>query len=127
MHGDGIYLVGKEGEIVSKIEGLKGKEFHLKLLLQIEEMSQYPFTKLVVEHGLSEKEYEQTIELVKGLYYTYLEELGEGYIHQEHLLFHFAGMLNYKLPVEKTFIAMYEEQIYPGLMAKFIEWTTYKR
>lgn len=90
--------------------------FHLQLVMKIEEFSRYPFTKLVIDHNLTEFEYTDTLELLNVLNEKMMEEKAEGLIHYEPLLLHFAGMLCYKLPVEDTIDALSEEGIYPGLM-----------
>ncbi|UOQ92762.1 YhaI family protein [Halobacillus shinanisalinarum] len=95
--------------------------FHLQLLLQVKEMKQYPFTKMVIHYGLTEEEYRQTLRLFEELEDTYEQDLENGLIDHSLLLIHFAGMLSYKMPVERTIIAMYEENIYPLLTNKLLQ------
>ncbi|WP_431800268.1 DUF1878 family protein [Halobacillus andaensis] len=109
---------------MSKDDVKNDLHFRLQLLLNLTLLDQYPFTKLVVEKCLTEKEYKETMELVEYLYNRYLEEIEEGFVHHEQLLIHFAGMLCLKLPVEETFLAMYQEGLYSELMGLFIYLTS---
>lgn len=95
--------------------------FQLQLLLHINELGKYPFTKLVIDRGLSEEEYNRTLGLVEELNRTYIREQEEGLLHHDALLIHFAGMLCYKLPVQESLDALYQEGYYPDLMKKLIE------
>lgn len=100
--------------------GCSGKEenlsFKIKLLLNVIDMEVYPFTKKVLDLGLSEQEYQEVIDLVKQLNETFHNQLEEGLIEFESLLVQFVGMLNDKLEPEETLHALKKEGYYPSLM-----------
>ncbi|TGB05298.1 DUF1878 family protein [Halobacillus salinus] len=108
------------GKIVKTERGHQLSHFHLRLVMKIEEFSRYPFTRLVIDRHLNESEYNETMELLHILNERYTEEQEEGFVYYKPLLLHFAGMLCYKLPVEETMQALYEEGIYPELMEKLM-------
>ncbi|MBN9655855.1 DUF1878 family protein [Halobacillus sp. GSS1] len=95
-------------------------EFHLNLLLEVEEMKKYPFTKLVIDKCLTKIEYMETLQLLKTLQERYEEDVDNGLIHHNNLMVHFAGMLCYKLPIEQTLEALDQQGIYPELTKQLI-------
>lgn len=111
--GQHCYIGGK---IVKTEECCETFHFQMQLLLNIEELQRYPFTKMVIEKNLTQTEYEETMKLLKSLHETYIEEQEEGFLHHEPLLLHFAGMLCYKLSIEESIEAIYQEGMYPDLM-----------
>lgn len=90
--------------------------FYMHLLLKIKEIENYPFTKLVIENGLSEEEYQEIVHLLALLNEKYEIQKEEGFLDYTSLLIQFAGMLNYKLDPEETIIALKKEGCYPELM-----------
>ncbi|QAS51701.1 DUF1878 family protein [Halobacillus litoralis] len=95
--------------------------FQLKLLMNVEEMKKYPFTKMVIEKGMTEQEYNETLGLLELLDDTYKEELEYGLIDHSSLLLHYAGMLCSKLPVEGSLQALEGEGLYPELAKKLLQ------
>ncbi|GEN52989.1 DUF1878 family protein [Halobacillus faecis] len=89
--------------------------FHLNLLLEVEEMKKYPFTKLVIEKSLTRKEYMESLQLLEILNERYEEDVANGLINHADLMIHFAGMLCYKLPIEETLEALEQQGLYPEL------------
>ncbi|WP_163529633.1 DUF1878 family protein [Halobacillus ihumii] len=102
-------------------DSYKDLHFQVHLLLNVKEMKHYPFTQMVVNHGLTEAEYLETIRLFEELEHTYEQNQEDGLIDHSPLLIHFAGMLCYKMPVEATIMAMYEENIHPSLTDRLLK------
>ncbi|RWZ55227.1 DUF1878 family protein [Halobacillus fulvus] len=102
--------------IVNADQHQHSTEFHIRLLMEIEEMDHYPFHKMIVRHKLTEKEYQETLALLEELNTTYEEDEREGLLDHSGLLIHFAGMLSVKLPIEETIQALYEQRLYPALI-----------
>ncbi|WLR47624.1 DUF1878 family protein [Halobacillus litoralis] len=94
--------------------------FHLNLLLEVEEMKRYPFTKLVIEKTLTKKEYKETLQLLEILNERYEEDVANGLIDHSNLMLHFAGMLCYKLPIEEALKALNQQGLYPELVNQLI-------
>jgi len=94
--------------------------FHLKLLLNIINIEEYPFTKLVIENNLSNEEYSQLFELLNELDQTYQLQKKEGLLDFSSLLVHFAGMLNEKLSPTETIKSLRKEGLFESLMSEFI-------
>lgn len=94
--------------------------FHLNLLMEVEEMKKYPFTKLVIEKSLTKKEYKETLQLLEILNERYEEDVANGLIHHCGLLIHFAGMVCYKLPINEALEALDQQGIYPKLTEQLI-------
>ncbi|CDQ21112.1 Protein of unknown function [Halobacillus karajensis] len=97
--------------------------FQLKLLLDVEEMKKYPFTKLIIEKNVTEKEYQHTLCLLKELNHRYEEDMESGLIDHSSLLLHFAGMLCYKLPINETLCALHQEGFYLELTEQLISYS----
>ncbi|WP_160917213.1 DUF1878 family protein [Halobacillus litoralis] len=89
--------------------------FHLNLLLEVEEMKKYPFTKLVIEKSLTKKEYKETLQLLEILHERYEEDIANGLINHSNLMIYFAGMLCYKLPIDEALEALNQQGLYPKL------------
>lgn len=92
--------------------------FQLKLLLGMDEMRKYPFTRLVIEKNLTKEEYEETMILLQTLSEALQKDLSDGLVDHSGLLFHFAGMLCYKLPIEETINALQQEGLFTDLASK---------
>ncbi|WP_226576722.1 DUF1878 family protein [Halobacillus litoralis] len=90
--------------------------FQLNLLLNVKDMQKYPFTKMVIDYNLTEKEYEETLELLDLLSCKYYEDVNDGLMDHSSLLIHYAGMLCFKMPVNESLKAMYEEGLYVDLV-----------
>ncbi|MFD2924343.1 DUF1878 family protein [Halobacillus naozhouensis] len=99
----------------------KDLHFQVQLLMNVKKMKHYPFTQMVIKYGLTEAEYLETIRLFEELEHTYEQDQENGLIDHSPLLIHFAGMLCYKLPVEGTIMAMYEEKIHPNLTDQLLK------
>lgn len=98
-----------------------GAMFHLQLLMNIIDMNCYPFTKLVIEKKLTQKEYNELFTLLIELEATYLSQKEQGLLNFSSLLIHFAGMLNEKLAPEETIEALIKEGLFVELMKVFLD------
>ncbi|MFQ3543780.1 DUF1878 family protein [Halobacillus rhizosphaerae] len=106
---------------MEKKETCESCHFHLQLLLKGVELHQFPFTRLVIERGVTEEEYTHTLHLVEELHSNYEKDRSEGLVDYTPLLLHFAGMLTCKLPIKDTLIALREEGIYPALAKELLQ------
>lgn len=95
--------------------------FHLKLLLNIINIEEYPFTKLVIEKNVSCNEYEELFKLLNELDQTYHQQKQEGLLDFSSLFIHFAGMLTNKLSPTETIEAIKQEGLFMELMEEFIQ------
>ncbi|MYL73078.1 DUF1878 family protein [Halobacillus litoralis] len=111
---------GCGGSILEKVNRCETFAFHLNLLLEVEEMKKYPFTKLVIEKSLTKIEYMETLQLLRTLEERYEEDIANGLIHHNDLMVHFAGMLCYKLPIEETLEALDQQGIHTELTKQLI-------
>ncbi|MEC3883767.1 DUF1878 family protein [Halobacillus sp. HZG1] len=105
---------------MEKVNRCETFAFHLNLLLEVEEMKKYPFTKLVIEKSLTKIEYMETLQLLRTLEERYEEDIANGLIHHNDLMVHFAGMLCYKLPIEETLEALDQQGIHTELTKQLI-------
>ncbi|MYL51156.1 DUF1878 family protein [Halobacillus litoralis] len=106
---------GSGGSILKKENQCETFAFHLNLLLEVEEMKKYPFTKLVIEKSLTKKEYKETLQLLEILHERYEEDIANGLINHSNLMIYFAGMLCYKLPIDEALEALNQQGLYPKL------------
>lgn len=102
----------------------KGKEgvgtpFHLQLLMNIIDMTHYPFTKLIIDREITQTEYNELMSLLTELDYTYHSQKEQGLLNFSSLLVHFAGMLNEKLSPTETIASLKEEKLFVDLMNEF--------
>lgn len=111
---------GCGGSILEKGNQCETFAFHLNLLLEVEEMKKYPFTKLVIEKSLTKKEYKETLQLLETLNERYEEDVANGLMNHSNLVIHFAGMLCYKLPIEEALQALDQQGLYPKLTNQLI-------
>lgn len=82
-------------------------------------MNQYPVIKLIIEHNLTRKEFNEMMDMIQGLNEAYELQKEEGLLDFTSLLIQFAGMLNEKLDPNQTIEALKLEGYYPLLMAEF--------
>lgn len=94
--------------------------FQIQLLLDIVEIKNYPFTKLVIERSFMEDEYQELLRQLEELNGDYLFQKEQGFLNFSSLLVNFAGMLNEKLLPEETILALKSEGIYIEMMDEFI-------
>jgi len=91
--------------------------FHLHLLSKAINADKFPFTKMVIDKELTEKEYNALFQLLRRLDEDLKIQKSEGLLDFTSLLIHFAGMLNWKLSLHETIYALKDEGHYPELMA----------
>ena len=82
-------------------------------------MNQYPVIKMIIEHNLTRKEYNEMMEMIQSLNDAYELQKEEGLLDFISLLIQFAGMLNEKLDPNKTIEALKLDGYYPMLMSEF--------
>ena len=95
--------------------------FHIQLLAQTIDIQKFPLTKLIIDHHVTEEEYESLFHLLQQLEKQYEVQKEEGFVEFTSLLVHFAGMLTQKLPPNQTIYALKKEGYYPSLMNEFIQ------
>ncbi|WLV25504.1 DUF1878 family protein [Aciduricibacillus chroicocephali] len=94
--------------------------FHLHLISDLISADEYPFTKLVINKGLTEPEYNELFHLLEELNCRYIQQKEEGLLDYTCLLIHFAGMLNLKLHPDQAMLALKRQGLYTELMEEFI-------
>ncbi|NWO13927.1 DUF1878 family protein [Virgibacillus sp.] len=95
--------------------------FHLHLLSKIIDKEAHPFTKLIIEQGVTEDEYNHLIRLLDLLEDQLKKQKNAGLLDFSSLLVHFAGMLTEKLAPHQTIYALKKEGYYPSLMNEFLK------
>ncbi|WP_226670067.1 DUF1878 family protein [Metabacillus litoralis] len=100
---------------------LEKLEYYQALLLQMVDTKRFPFYQLVMEKGLCKTEIEEIDKLCYELNSLYEEQKTQGLVIFTDLLTRFAGSLNSRLEVEETIQALYKQNLYPLLMADFLE------
>ncbi|GGD23887.1 DUF1878 family protein [Pontibacillus salipaludis] len=98
---------------------IKKIAFQVQLLTNAEQMKDYPFTRMVIERGLTEEEWQEVMMLLATIDTTFKEEVEEGLLDFTDLLIHFAGMLNMKLHPDEAISAIKKEGYYTNLMIAF--------
>lgn len=99
---------------------LERLEYYIKLLLNIADMDQYPYYKILIERGLSAEEAKETEKLCEELAEELEAQKAQGFVMFDHLLALFAGQLNEKLEVHETIFALHRQGLYKPLMSEFI-------
>ncbi|WP_035098885.1 YhaI family protein [Anoxybacteroides tepidamans] len=94
-------------------------EYHRSLLLEMVDEENKPFHYLVIASDLTKEEVEEVIALCEKLSEEYEKQKAEGLTIFTPLLLHFAGMLNPRLPLEKTVDALLKQQMFTPLMKEF--------
>ncbi|KGX92604.1 hypothetical protein N781_14835 [Pontibacillus halophilus JSM 076056 = DSM 19796] len=102
----------------------KGKEveqldFYIRLLVSMEQFEQYPFTRMIIQNGLNEEEYQELLRLLERLNAELVNLKHDGMMDFTKLLIHFAGMLNVKLHPDEVMDALISQQMYVDLMKTF--------
>ncbi|MFC4403177.1 DUF1878 family protein [Gracilibacillus xinjiangensis] len=100
---------------------LKKQQFHIHLLLSISNIDSHPLVRLLVESGVTEKEYQMLLKMLDELAQTFSEWKLEGYLNYEQLLIRFVGGLCEKLDPEQTMLALRDEGMYEDLIKEFIQ------
>lgn len=113
MKGDGRELYVKENEA----QGLAA--FQIQLLTKIIDIKKFPFTKLIMEKNVTEKEYSELFEMLEKLNMEYRQQKEEGLLDYSTHLIRFAGMLTEKLDPTETIQALEGEGYYPELLGEF--------
>src|SRR5699024_1178741 len=97
----------------------EGTPFHLQLLMNIIDMTHYPFTKLIIDREFTQTEYKELMSLLTELDHTYQSQKEQGLLNFSSLLVHFAGMLNEKVSPTETITSLKEEKLFVELMNEF--------
>lgn len=95
--------------------------FQIQLLSRIIDMGKHPFIKLMIEHNISEEEYDELFALLELQQAAYEEQKEEGLLNFSSLLIEFAGLLNEKLDPTTTIHALRQENYFPELMDEYIK------
>ncbi|GGA73450.1 DUF1878 family protein [Ornithinibacillus halotolerans] len=95
--------------------------FQLQLLTKIIDINKYPFTKLVIEHQLTQEEYNELFSTLEQLNGEYQEQIEEGLLDYSSHLVRFVGSLSDKLEPTETVYALHQEGFYPDLLSEFIK------
>ncbi|KAB8139027.1 DUF1878 family protein [Gracilibacillus oryzae] len=99
---------------------LQKQQFHIQLLLSISNVDAHHLVRLLVESGITEKEYQLLLKTLDKLEQTFYEWKEEGYLNFEPLLVRFVGELCEKLNPERTMLALSKEGMYAELVEEFI-------
>jgi hypothetical protein len=102
-------------------EGNNLATFQLQLLTKIIDCNKFPFTKLVMEHKLTEEEYNQLFQMLETMSQEYSQQIEEGLLDYSYTLIKFVGILNEKLDATETIYALRKEGYYPELLDEFIK------
>ncbi|MDY0406244.1 DUF1878 family protein [Virgibacillus sp. 179-BFC.A HS] len=94
--------------------------FHIRLLLNILDVTQYPFTKMIIEHNIGKTTYEDFLLFLEKLDGEYRSQKREGLLDFSSLLTIFSEKLPRGLTTAETVQALYHESYYPELMKEFI-------
>lgn len=111
------YLAGNRRHRMSN----RNSSFHIQLLAQTIDIQKFPLTKLIIDHHVTEEEYEALFHMLQQLEKQYEIQKEEGFVDFTSLLVHFAGMLTRKLHPNQTIYALKKEGYYPSLMNEFIQ------
>src|SRR5690625_7682842 len=90
--------------------------FHIQLLAQTIDIQKFPLTKLIIDHHVTEEEYEAFFHLLQQLEKQYEVQKEEGFVEFTSLLVHFAGMLTQKLPPNQTIYELKKKGYYTSLI-----------
>lgn len=94
--------------------------FYVRLLTQMKLIEDYPFTKMVIEEGVTKDEYQELMKLLTSLHNQYEEQKEAGMLDFTQLLIHFAGMLPIKLHPDLVMNTLIKEGINKELMKEFL-------
>ncbi|WP_082195277.1 DUF1878 family protein [Bacillus andreraoultii] len=103
-------------EMWARIERL---EYHQKLLLELVDMAEHPFTKLIIRKNLGRQEVSDFLELCERMNNKLQEQKAEGFLNFHPLLKEFAEELNKKLEVKETVQSCLQQSLYVELMTEF--------
>lgn len=95
--------------------------FQIQLLSKIIDIDRYPFIKLIMEHQISEEEYQRLFTLLERQQKVYLEQKEEGLLDFTSLLVEFAGLLTEKLDPTETILALRKENYFKDLMDEYVK------
>jgi len=103
---------------VNKDYDLETLTFYVQLLMQMEELEKYPFIKMLIEKGVTEKEYQELIMLLSNISEEFDNQKEAGMLDFTGLLIHYAGKLNPKLHPDELMDALIEEKRFLEVMVQ---------
>lgn len=74
-----------------KCKSFETVKFQMELLMNVMDWGHYPFTRLIIQRGLSPSEYRELIDMVRDLNEKYRSQKKEGMLDFTSLLVQFAG------------------------------------
>ncbi|QHE51339.1 DUF1878 family protein [Pontibacillus sp. HMF3514] len=92
--------------------------FYVELLMQMKELEKYPFMKMLIEKGVTEKEYQELIMLLSNIREEFETQKEAGMLDFTGLLIHYAGKLNPKLHPDELMDALIEEKRFLEVMVQ---------
>lgn len=101
---------------MNKDHDIKTLTFYLERLMEIKEFDQYPFVKMVIQNGVTEKEYQELIMLLSNINDEFKAQKEAGLLDFTRLLIQFAGELTPKLHPDDLMDALIKEKRYFDLM-----------
>lgn len=108
------------GQYMNENEANNLTGFQIQLLTRIIDIKKFPFTKLVMERSVTEKEYSELFAMLEKLNMEYRQQKEEGLLDYSSHLIRFVGMLTEKLDPTETIFALKREGYYPELLGEFI-------
>jgi len=103
---------------VRKDHDIETLTFYVKLLMEMKELDEYPFIKMFIEKGVTEKEYQELMVLLSNIQEEYESQKENGMLDFTGLLIQFAGELNPKLHPDELMNALIKEERYHEVMTE---------
>ncbi|KGX86167.1 DUF1878 family protein [Pontibacillus marinus] len=102
--------------IVKKDHDIETLTFYVQLLMEMKELEKYPFIKMLIAKGVTEKEYQELIMLLSNISEEFEAQKEAGMLDFTGLLIHYAGKLNPKLHPDELMDALIAENRFLEVM-----------
>ncbi|KPL61528.1 DUF1878 family protein [Rossellomorea vietnamensis] len=103
-------------ELMKRIEKL---EYHHRLMVEMCPENGFPFNRLIIRNGLSEKEVKEFFQTCDRLSMKLEKQKAEGFVYNTPLFKEFEDELHAKLKVHEVVEGCLVQNIYPALMKQF--------
>ncbi|WP_406687464.1 DUF1878 family protein [Rossellomorea vietnamensis] len=102
-------------ELMKRIEKL---EYHQRLMAEMMPENGFPFYRLIIRNGLSEREVKEFFQTCDRLSMKFEKQKAEGFVYNTPLFKEFEEGLHAKLKVHEVVDSCLVQNIYPALMVQ---------
>lgn len=103
---------------MKKNHDMETLSLYVHLLMEMDQVDKYPFIKMIIQKGVTEKEYQELMVLLSNIHEEYHSQKEMGMLDFTGLLIQYAGELNSKLHPDELMDALIQEKRYLEVMSE---------